>query len=195
MQIEHWFPIKILYHDVDNNIKTQTKAVVNNEFKEQCLNFISKENLTTSFYNQKNILDDNKFFVLREEIINVANSFAKELGFSGYKKLVIKESWLNSFNKGNYEILHNHYSNFISGVYYVNSNEKCSNFYFEDHIETRKMWSDYYQCYRMDNVQATVYPPIEGRMLLFPSWLIHGVQPNEEEIERISLAFNLDVEN
>lgn len=195
MQIEHWFPIKILYHDVDNYTKTQTKTVVNNEVKKECLNFVPNENLTTSFYHQKNILDNDRFFLLREKILEVANLFAKELGFSGYKKLVIKESWLNLFNKGNYEILHNHYSSFLSGVYYVNSNEKCSNFYFEDHIETRKMWSDCYQHCRTDNVQATVYQPIEGRMILFPSWLIHGVQPNEVEIERISLAFNLDIEN
>jgi uncharacterized protein (TIGR02466 family) len=35
--------------------------------------------------------------------------------------------------------------------------------------------------------------PEEGRMYVFPSWLEHGVEPNQSERDRISLSFNVQV--
>ena len=32
--------------------------------------------------------------------------------------------------------------------------------------------------------------PADGMLLLFPSWLRHWVYPNEDEIERVTIAFN-----
>lgn len=195
MEVKYWFPIEISHHDVSADIRTQVKTAIDEEFKKDLLTFLPNESLATSFYNQRNILDNNKLYPLREEILNVANSFANRLGYSGYKNLIIEDSWLNLFQKGNYEMPHNHYGSFISGVYYVSSNERCSKFYFEDHIETRKMWYEYHKQFQTNDTQAIKYSPVEGRMLLFPSWLIHGVLPNEAETERVSLAFNLVIEN
>jgi uncharacterized protein (TIGR02466 family) len=33
--------------------------------------------------------------------------------------------------------------------------------------------------------------PEEGRMYIFPSWLEHGVESNESDQDRISIAFNV----
>jgi uncharacterized protein (TIGR02466 family) len=38
------------------------------------------------------------------------------------------------------------------------------------------------------------YKPTAGRMLLFPSWLDHGVEPNLSDEERVCLSFNLGVQ-
>ena len=35
------------------------------------------------------------------------------------------------------------------------------------------------------------YPPQEGRLILFPAWLSHGVRENETDEDRISISFNL----
>ena len=40
------------------------------------------------------------------------------------------------------------------------------------------------------------FDPIEGRIILFPSWLVHEVEPNMSNIEgrsgeRISVSFNI----
>ncbi|MGE3652413.1 MAG: putative 2OG-Fe(II) oxygenase, partial [Reyranellaceae bacterium] len=36
-------------------------------------------------------------------------------------------------------------------------------------------------------------PPRAGRLVMFPSWLLHGVRPYRGTAERISIAFNLSV--
>ena len=35
------------------------------------------------------------------------------------------------------------------------------------------------------------FNPMNGQMLFFPSWLIHGVRAYQGEGERISVAFNI----
>ena len=35
------------------------------------------------------------------------------------------------------------------------------------------------------------YQPVEGKVVVFPSYLMHYVDPNPEENIRISLAFNV----
>ena len=34
------------------------------------------------------------------------------------------------------------------------------------------------------------YEPIAGRCIMFPAWLIHGVDPNNSNDIRISVSFN-----
>jgi hypothetical protein len=41
------------------------------------------------------------------------------------------------------------------------------------------------------NPQAYTVTPIEGQMLIFPSTMPHWVLPNDENDERISIAFNV----
>ena len=39
------------------------------------------------------------------------------------------------------------------------------------------------------------FSPIEGRMLIFPSYLQHHVEVNNSEGDRISISFNIDLIN
>jgi len=38
--------------------------------------------------------------------------------------------------------------------------------------------------------RETHYKPIAGRLIMFPSWLMHCVDPNESNDIRISVSFN-----
>ena len=38
--------------------------------------------------------------------------------------------------------------------------------------------------------RETHYEPIAGRVIMFPSWLMHAVAPNESNDIRISVSFN-----
>jgi uncharacterized protein (TIGR02466 family) len=40
-----------------------------------------------------------------------------------------------------------------------------------------------------------MFNPLEGRMLIFPSYLAHQVEPNESDEDRISVSFNLSIVN
>ena len=47
---------------------------------------------------------------------------------------------------------------------------------------------DRYNAYTSFNI-----PPQEGVMLIFPSFLLHSVEENLSDEDRISVAFNLDI--
>ena len=39
------------------------------------------------------------------------------------------------------------------------------------------------------------YEPIENRLILFPSHLVHGVRKNQSQKKRVSIAFNYEIRN
>lgn len=105
--------------------------------------------------------------------------------------------WININKKGNYNVLHHHPNSTISGVFWVRTPENCGSLVFHSpHSFTQSLLlesidsevatkQNYYDCF---NFNAK-----EGTMILFPSDLMHGVEPNESEEDRISIAFNLHV--
>ena len=42
--------------------------------------------------------------------------------------------------------------------------------------------------------QSMEFIPCDGELILFPSWLMHNTCPNVTDEERISVAFNIDLE-
>ena len=56
----------------------------------------------------------------------------------------------------------------------------------------------YHICYQQERKkhlhhiygEKCVYDPLEGRILMFPAWLWHCVEPNESNDIRISVSFN-----
>ena len=83
--------------------------------------------------------------------------------------------WFNIAGKGESTGLHNHSASAcVSGVYYLRVPENSGNIVF-----------------RKEDLDDVEYAPREGVMLLFPSELNHAVKENQNEEERVSLAFNL----
>jgi uncharacterized protein (TIGR02466 family) len=103
--------------------------------------------------------------------------------------------WININRKGDYNVIHHHANSIISGVLWVKTPENCGSLIFQSpHSFTQYLLlqnvdseiakkQNYYCNYR--------YNPKEGTMILFPSDLMHGVEPNESDENRISIAFNL----
>lgn len=110
--------------------------------------------------------------------------FAKELQWS------IKELWLNVLSSGGSQFLHSHANSFASGIIYVTQPHPSANtifrkanggaeFIFRNDVPAGHYSSDTWVA---TDVQA-------GDLLLYPSYLTHGVPPNEGG-QRVSLAFN-----
>ena len=113
--------------------------------------------------------------------------FGEQLGWS------IKEMWVNVLDTGGRQAMHNHANSFISGVVYLTPTHPGSQTVFmkspgghdfsfrNDHAGTKQ--GPY-------NADKWVSPaPSPGDMVLFPSYLMHAVPPNQGE-RRITLAFN-----
>jgi len=102
--------------------------------------------------------------------------FGERMGWS------IKEMWVNLLDTGGRQSMHNHANSFISGVVYLTpTHESARTVFMNDHagIATGPF-----------NAEKWVSPmPQPGDMVLFPSFLMHAVPPNEGE-RRITMAFN-----
>jgi uncharacterized protein (TIGR02466 family) len=43
------------------------------------------------------------------------------------------------------------------------------------------------------NSSVHTIPPEVGKLIIFPSWLDHGVNPNLSDTDRISMSFNINL--
>jgi uncharacterized protein (TIGR02466 family) len=106
---------------------------------------------------------------------------------------LLKEMWVNVMDRGGRQAMHNHANSFISGVVYLTATHPGS--------QTVFMKSPGGTDFLMKNDHAGTTPgefsadkwispqPAPGDMVLFPSYLMHAVPPNQGE-RRITLAFN-----
>ena len=85
---------------------------------------------------------------------------------------------------------HCHPNAFLSGVYYVNTTETTGNIVFQDPRPGAAVTACPVTEFTPWTVRQISYQPVPGGMLIFPSWLYHGVGPNLSETQRVSLSFN-----
>ena len=101
----------------------------------------------------------------------------KELDF------YITQSWLNITKPGEFAYPHFHDNSIISGVFYVSTIEN-DNILFSDPFY--KM-----EGLKLNNRTVCRFGVKDYQLIIFPSWLLHGVELNESaKGDRISIAFN-----
>ena len=109
------------------------------------------------------------------------------------------DPWLNINSKGNFNPPHAHPGNDYSGVYYVSFPENSGFIHFVDPRPQHRFSSpnpksnENENWYRSDNPYDTslfTYKIKEGKIVIFPSWLTHYVDPNPTDSLRISMPFN-----
>ena len=104
--------------------------------------------------------------------------------------------WANINYPGAYNKQHMHPNSQWSGVYYVKVPKNCGSLFVEDPrpgpniLLPRRVKGIPKQLWRV-----VIYPAIEGQIIMFPSWLPHGVQINDSKEKgekgwRVSISFN-----
>jgi hypothetical protein len=113
--------------------------------------------------------------------------FGQRLGWA------IKEMWVNVMETGGVQGVHNHANSFVSGVVYLTKTHPDS--------QTIFMKSSGSTEFVFKNEHANIAPtpfnadrwvspaPSPGDLVLFPSYVLHAVPPNQGE-RRITLSFN-----
>lgn len=101
--------------------------------------------------------------------------------------------WVNINNKGDYNKRHSHADgiNLLSGVYYVKVPENSGDIIFHDPRPSAIHYMAGMRYYGQGKMQSCKIPVKENRLLYFPSWLEHEVEPNNTDEDRISISFNL----
>ena len=174
-----------ILHDyfINSKVDNQIYKTLLNEEKKNKGNILSN----SGGFQTKNI--KNKFIcnsILKKsvDLIRINYKFKKKISFS------IKNLWINKNKKNNFNNPHIHpFSNF-SGIYYLTVPKKDGELVFLENdkrsmndlsffIDSEEFYSEHYVI------------PKKGMFLLFPSSLSHMVRPHSENVDRISVAFNI----
>jgi uncharacterized protein (TIGR02466 family) len=170
------------YIDYFYNIIEEQKKLYN-------LNYISNvggfQTKPFNIVNNKNIYND--------VFINPALEYMKQ--FNKTYDVILSNFWINSNNKNDYNLLHNHNDSNISGVYYIKVPENSGRIVFQNG-DLGKMNSKNQYCFDDPNFYSRFFFPIKQYdLILFSSDIFHYVEPNRSNDERISVAFNIDIIN
>jgi uncharacterized protein (TIGR02466 family) len=100
--------------------------------------------------------------------------------------------WANVNPPGGMNRAHMHPNSLWSGVYYVKAPKNCGHLRIDD---PRSVAAISRPVMKEGKTPARLwrenqYEPIAGRLIMFPSWLMHCVDPNESNDTRISVSFN-----
>lgn len=172
------------------NICTEHLETFENEIKD-----LESSSQTTPFFRVKtshNVLETihriPPFKILTNEINFHIEKFLLEYGYSEHvaKNTKVDMMWFNIGRKGNYLFPHVHPGSFISGVFYVKTNdENVINFYdpnkspFIEPMVTNEYSSS-----------TVTFKCHEASLLMFHGDLHHGTPHQEGDGEKIILSFN-----
>jgi uncharacterized protein (TIGR02466 family) len=178
------FPTPIYMSKLNKNI---TKKELSFIYKTK-LNTYKNEGNKTS--NDNYILNNKVFKDLKKELnLIVQDYFYKVISPANNITPYITQSWLNYTETNQYHHKHAHQNSLVSGVFYINCDEKFDKIkFFKEDYKTIKLevknWNTW-------NSESWWFSIKTGDIILFPSSLIHMVENKEGNNTRISLAFNV----
>ena len=104
-------------------------------------------------------------------------------------------AWININSPGSYNVKHTHPNSHLSGVMWIKAPKDSGNIVFDNPNghQTHTEINSYNQEFKDQFFVHHAYwlPPIEGRMIIFPSHLQHAVNENKSNEDRISVSFNI----
>jgi uncharacterized protein (TIGR02466 family) len=129
---------------------------------------------------------------LEEKVARHVAAFARAAQFDlGKRKLSVDSLWLNVMTKGAIHAPHIHPHSVISGTYYVTTPPGAGAIRFEDpRLGLMMAAPAKKEKARLENRRFVDVTPKAGMLLLWESWLRHGVEAHGGKAARISISFN-----
>jgi uncharacterized protein (TIGR02466 family) len=140
--------------------------------------------------NDNYILNHKDFKNLKTDLdLRIQDYFDKIISPANNITPYITQSWLNYTETNQYHHKHQHPNSLISGVFYVNCDEKFDKIkFFNTEYKTIKPEIKEWNIW---NSESWWFSVNTGDVILFPSSLTHMVETKEGTNTRISLAFNV----
>ena len=129
---------------------------------------------------------------LEAEIAKHVAIFARDAQFDlGGRRLRLDSLWVNVMDRDGIHAPHIHPHSVVSGTYYVTVPAKAGVIQFEDpRLPMMMAAPPRKKTARPENRSFIAIAPKPGALLLWESWLRHGVQANGARRPRISISFN-----
>ncbi len=130
---------------------------------------------------------------LLEKIALIIPAILKDLGVC--KELHLTNAWININPKNSSNKVHIHAKSMLSGVYYVSANKDSGDIVFYNDDKLNMIYSMFVDTNNKNTCSSIKYKPETNKIILFPSWIPHGVDINNSKEDRISIAFNIEIKN
>ena len=178
------FPTPIYISKLDRELTPLELKFVDKNKKD----FYKNDGNITS--NNNYILNEKPFSNIKKELdLRVQDYFDKVISPANNITPYITQSWLNYTETNQYHHKHQHPNSLISGVFYINCNEKFDKIkFFNDKYQTIKTEIKEWNLW---NAESWWFSVKTGDVILFPSSLTHMVETKQGDNTRISLAFNV----
>ena len=133
--------------------------------------------------------------LLVKEILTRAEDLKSTIGFKKEYNFYLTNLWININQTSSFNRPHIHSDSILSGVYYVECNVDSGSIVFLHPSIAQKILINESTLDNFTKFSASTnfVTPEAGKLVLFPSWLEHYVEPNLSVNERISVAFNISI--
>tara|TARA_A100001391_G_scaffold170385_1_gene131402 strand:+ start:593 stop:1159 length:567 start_codon:yes stop_codon:yes gene_type:complete len=128
-------------------------------------------------------------------ICNTLFQKAVDLILKNYKfekyNFKLENLWINSNKKGDFNKIHNHPCSHFSGVYYLQVQNDGGQLIFYRGDTSNQMVGIQHFIDNADTRTNFEIQPLSNQIIIFPSNLLHTVQPHKSNEPRVSVSFNL----
>jgi uncharacterized protein (TIGR02466 family) len=177
------FPTHVHVFDVPNHEEINEEILANFDITHNANGSRSGKNLL-DHRNQINAIDVICNTVLENCAAYVNDIFDLQLSTNDFD---LKKAWLNVHHP-NYPVhFHNHRQTSIAFVYYVSVDELTGGLQFLD----PRSGLGWVHPDQMKQFNLHEFNPKNGNMILFPGWLLHSINVNKSDKNRIALAGNV----
>ena len=190
---EDWFPTSIWYFDFENrdSINAQILPEILAE-RDRDPQGMTDRSSVLGWHSADNLHGRESFQPLVERIHGCVAEVIAFLRWDTAKvtpRLI--NCWAIANDKYSSNVVHNHPQSTLSGVYYVQAPENSGDLFFRDPREQPGLVDPPFTERTSWTFPTVIYKPQVGRLLIFPGWLLHGVEPNLSDETRVCVSFNV----
>jgi len=183
---EQFFPTTVYGKDLQLDNNTLAQHIIQWSQQDQG---VKKTNMN-GWHSTTDMHTKPEYKVLVDELYQMQHEIFQEEWLDRRPKL--GNMWANINYSGGYNRPHVHPNCLFSGVYYVKTQPQCGELVVNDPrpgiqtmMPTRKSGQPPKHLWREAHIE-----PVQGRLIMFPAWLWHCVEPNQSNDMRISVSFN-----
>ena len=183
---EEFFPTNVYGKDVQLDNNKLTQDIINWSNQDPG---VAKTNVK-GWHSTTDMATKPEYQPLVNELMIMSKDVFKEEWLD--REPVLGNMWANINPKEGSNQPHIHPNSLFSGVYYVKSNPQAGRLKIYDPrpgaqivMPVRKEGQPPKHLWRDANLD-----PFPGRVIMFPAWLWHSVEPNQSDELRISVSFN-----
>jgi len=181
--IESIFPTPIYMANIDRRLTNKELSFVEDQ-KKHCQD--NKGNINTI---DNYILNNSEFKKIKKFLEECCDDYLqKVICPKNDTKLRITQSWINYTEENQYHHLHEHPNSVVSGVFYIDADEKNDSIKFFDK-EYRQIFPAINK-FNLWNSTSWWFTAQTGQLVMFPSSTSHQVDFKKGSNTRISLSFN-----